>query len=138
MADLFVDTAGWGNLVDPSQQFHRLAAEIYRNARQHQTTLLTSNYVIAELVALLTSPVQVPRARIISFVDSLKEANHVEIVHVDAELDERAWRLLKEREDKDWSLVDGASFVIMKERRMTDALTSDHHFEQAGFQCLLK
>jgi predicted nucleic acid-binding protein len=42
------------------------------------------------------------------------------------------------RPDKEWSLTDCISFVVMNERGITDALTSDHHFEQAGFQILLK
>lgn len=138
MPEIFVDTAGWGNLVDPRQRFHQLAVEVYRKSRELDTTLLTSNYVIAELVALLTSPLRVPRDRVVAFIDSLKTADHVEIFHADGDLDERAWELLKERQDKEWSLVDCSSFVLMGDRGVTDALTSDRHFEQAGFQILLK
>ena len=46
--------------------------------------------------------------------------------------------MLKKCQDKEWSLVDCASFVIMKQRGVTEALTTDHHFEQAGFVRLLK
>jgi predicted nucleic acid-binding protein len=53
-------------------------------------------------------------------------------------LDAAAWQLLARRPDKAWSLVDCASFIIMQERAITDALTTDHHFEQAGFTQLLK
>ena len=42
------------------------------------------------------------------------------------------------RPDKDWSLTDCISFVVMQERNIQDALTADHHFEQAGFVALLK
>jgi predicted nucleic acid-binding protein len=62
----------------------------------------------------------------------------VEIVHIDQSLDEKAWQLLASRLDKQWSLVDSASFVIMEDRGMTEALTTDHHFEQSGFVRLLK
>jgi uncharacterized protein len=62
----------------------------------------------------------------------------VEIVHIDPALDAEAWDLLKARADKEWSLVDCASFVIMQHRGITQALTTDHHFEQAGFVRLLK
>jgi uncharacterized protein len=41
------------------------------------------------------------------------------------------------RRDKEWSLTDCISFVVMKERGLTEALTADHHFEQAGFKALL-
>ena len=42
------------------------------------------------------------------------------------------------RPDKEWSLVDCASFVVMQQRGLTEVLTTDHHFEQAGFVRLLK
>jgi len=53
-------------------------------------------------------------------------------------LDEEAWSLLKTRLDKNWSLVDCASFVVMQHRKIAEGFTSDHHFEQAGFSRLLK
>ena len=138
MPDLFADTAGWGNLVDPTQPYHSLAANIYRTARQHSRQVITTNYIIAELVTLMTSPLRIPRSATVAFIESLKTSPYVEIVHVDEPLDEQAWQLLKNRQDKEWSLADCASFVVMKQRGITEALTSDHHFEQAGFIRLLK
>ena len=138
MLNLFADTAGWGHLVDPTQAYHLLAATIYRGARQQGRKVITTNYVIAELVALMTSPLRVPRPAAIAFIEGLKSSPYVEIVHVDAKLDEMAWQLLKSRQDKEWSLVDCASFVVMQQRGIFEALTSDHHFEQVGFVCLLK
>ncbi len=138
MSDLFADTAGWGNLIDPTQEHHLLAATIYRDARQQRRRLVTTNYIITELVALMTSPLNLPRSAIIEFIESLKTSPSVEVIHVNSALDERAWQMLKQRQDKDWSLVDCASFVIMKQRSISEAFTSDHHFEQAGFVRLLK
>jgi len=100
--------------------------------------VVTTNYVLAELVALLTSPLRFSRASIVAFIDDLKASPYIEVVHVDAILDDEAWQLLKSRQDKDWSLVDCASFVLMSRRGITEALTTDHHFEQAGFVRLLK
>lgn len=62
----------------------------------------------------------------------------VEVVHIDVTLDAQAWQLLTERQDKTWSLVDCASFALMQQRGISNALTTDHHFEQAGFVRLLK
>lgn len=59
-------------------------------------------------------------------------------VFVDPALDAAGWALLKSRPDKEWSLVDAASFIVMQERGIIEALTTDHHFEQAGFVRLLK
>jgi uncharacterized protein len=138
MADLFVDTAGWGHLVDPSQEHHVQAAAIYRTARQQQRGIITTNYILTELVALLTSPLRIPRPQIVAFINGLKMSSYIEIVHVSPTLDVQAWQLLTQRQDKTWSLVDCSSFVIMQERGIIEALTTDHHFEQAGFIKLLK
>lgn len=138
MADLFADTSGWGNLIDASQPYHALAANLYRAVRPQKRQVVTTNYILAELVALLTSPLRFPRPRIIAFIEGLRNSPHVEIIHIDASLDEQAWQLLKKRQDKEWSLVDCASFVIMQQRGINEAFTTDHHFEQAGFIRLLK
>lgn len=138
MSKLFVDTSGWGNLVDRSQPFHPLAATLYRLARQQNHKIITTNYIMAELVALLTSPLRLTRPQIITFVESLRQSPYIEILHIDAETDTKAWQLLSSREDKNWSLVDCSSFVVMQQKNITEALTNDYHFEQAGFVRLLK
>ncbi len=138
MPDLFLDTAGWGQLVDPTQSYHKVAARIYRVARQQKHLIVTTNYVIAELVALLTSPLHIPRRSIIAFIEGLRTSPYVRVVLIDSALEQQAWEFLKAHPDKDWSLVDCASFVVMKQRGIQEALTSDHHFEQAGFVRLLK
>ena len=138
MTDIFVDTAGWGHLVDPTQSQHLQAAALYRTGKRQGRKFITTNYILTELVALLTSPLRIPRPTVIAFINSLKTSPHVEIVHVDPTLDEQAWQLLSQRQDKEWSLVDCASFVLMKERGLLEAFTTDEHFEQAGFIRLLK
>jgi uncharacterized protein len=46
--------------------------------------------------------------------------------------------LFKQRKDKEWGLVDCISFIVMQNREITDALTADIHFQQAGFRALLR
>jgi predicted nucleic acid-binding protein len=74
----------------------------------------------------------------VAFIAGLKASPYVNIVHVAPTLDARAWQLFTERPDKEWSLVDCASFVVMQQYGLYEAFTTDHHFEQAGFVCLLK
>jgi hypothetical protein len=62
----------------------------------------------------------------------------VEVVPMTSDLYGQAFDLFRNRPDKEWGLTDCASFVVMRARGMTDALTSDDHFEQAGFQALLR
>jgi predicted nucleic acid-binding protein len=138
MADLFVDTSGWGNLVDRNEPFHRLAASTYRTAILQKRRVITTNYVLTEVVAMMTSPLRFPRPAVVKVIDSLKNSPFVHVVHVDSALDAEAWNLLRSRQDKEWSLIDCASFVLMNRLAIVEALTSDHHFEQAGFVRLLK
>ena len=138
MPDIFVDTAGWGHLIDATQTLHSQAATIYRSAPQQGCKFITTNYVILELVALLISPLRIPRPTIIEFIESVGASPKVSVIHVDDALNQQAWQLFTQRQDKDWSLVDCASFSIMRQHGVQEALTTDHHFEQAGFVCLLK
>lgn len=130
---LFVDTSGWAYLVDGSTALHHDVRTIYQQAIAQQRLLVITNYIIAELVALLTSRSRISRQQIVLFIDALKAAPQVEIIHINTELDAEAWVLLKKRADKEWSLVDVSSFVVMTRYGMTEALTTDHHFTQAGF-----
>jgi predicted nucleic acid-binding protein len=138
MRKIFGDTAGWANLVDPRQPFHDLATQIYDDIKQRQGVVVTTNYVLAELVSLLLFRLRLPHSTIVGFINDLKASPVVEVVHIDPSLDAEAWDLFQRRPDKTWSLVDCASFVVMQKRGINEALTSDVHFEQAGFVRLLK
>lgn len=99
--------------------------------------MITTNYILTEVVALLTSPLRIPRPQLIAFVASIKTSPYVTIVHIDPLIDAAAWQLLTSRVDKGWSLVDCMSFVMMQQMQLTEAFTTDHHFAQAGFVPLL-
>jgi uncharacterized protein len=82
MSKIFVDTSGWGNLLDISQSYHQLAANIYRQAIGQKYKLITTNYIVTELVALLSSPLRIPKKQIIAFIHSLKQSPYVDIIHI--------------------------------------------------------
>ena len=138
MKALFVDTSGWANLFDKDEPFHVEAKKFVDDARKKKALLVTTNYVVAELVSLLTSPFRVSRPQTIKYIESIKKSRSVEIIHIDKVLDQRAWDLLSKRDDKNWSLVDCTTFVLMQDKDIAEALTEDHHFEQAGLIRLLK
>jgi predicted nucleic acid-binding protein len=135
---LFADTSGWAHFLDRKQTANARAVERVREVCDSGGRLVTTNYVLAELTALLISPIRLPRTTQIGFLKDLRTANWVEVVHIDPALDAAAWRLWESRPDKEWSLVDCASFAVMQARGLIDALTSDHHFEQAGYVALLR
>ena len=137
MTKIFVDTSGWGHLADPLQQFAGKAETIYKEARL-TGGIITTNYVMSELTALLISPLRVTGEKRIDILNGIRTSSFINIIHIDETLDDQAWKLLHERPDKTWSLADCSSFILMAELGITHALTTDHNFEQAGFVKLLK
>lgn len=138
MNSLFVDTSGWASLFVSTQTYYPQADQCFRLALQQQKRIFTTNYVVAELVALLHSPLRIPRLRIFEIVDAIKIVPYVDVIHIDDVTDTLAWELCKSRLDKAWSLVDCTSFVVMQQLGIQEALTTDQHFEQASFIRLLK
>jgi len=82
------------------------------------------------------SPVPL-RKLAIDLLHRIQQSSRIEVIHVTPEIYAKGWELYSNRLDKDWGIIDCISFVIMQERNLVEALTSDHHFEQAGFQVLL-
>jgi predicted nucleic acid-binding protein len=97
---------------------------------------LTHGYVLAEFVALAQAR-RLPRREVLEFVADLVANPDIETVWVDEALHHAAMALLQARPDKSYSLCDAISFVLMRERGLQEALTTDHHFEQEGFRKLL-
>jgi predicted nucleic acid-binding protein len=126
-----VDTSGWAAPVVLDTPHYQELETFSRDIIAGNRPLVTTNYVITELVALLTIRTRLSRPRILHFVNQIKSL--AQIVYVDEVLDQAAWVMLEHYDDKDWSLVDAASFVIMWQRGIIEAFTTDQHFIQAGF-----
>ena len=77
------------------------------------------------------------REKAVELLNSLEEDPNVEIISLSEKLYERAFKLYKERPDKEWGMTDCISFVVMQDRGLLNALTTDEHFQQAGYQALL-
>ena len=136
MNKVFIDTSGWASFFIERDPYHVEALKLMRQWQQQNRRIVTTNYVLTELIALFTRE-RVQRSTALDYIETIQSADWVEIVHIDESLDTEAWQLLADRLDKQWSLVDAVSFVVMKDRGMTEALATDHHFEQAGFVPLL-
>ena len=138
----FIDTSGWANLFVATESYHENAKLWFQEARRQNLQMITTNYVVLELVALLNSPLRVARSQLFQYVDAVRTASYIHLIHIDISIDISidiaAWDLLKTREDKSWSLVDSTSFIVMEQFDIQEALTTDHHFEQAGYIRLLK
>jgi predicted nucleic acid-binding protein len=138
MIERFVDTSGWAEVADRTLLFHAQAAAACAEVSEQGGRLVTTSLVLAELTALLTSPLRMPKVQQIQLLDDLQADPLIEVVHVDPGLQNAAWHLWRSRLDKNWSLTDCVSFLVMHQRGITEAVTSDRHFEQAGFMRLLK
>ena len=138
MADQFVDTAGWASWADRRQPFHAQAVAVLDDLWAKGGRAITTSFVLAELTALLTRPVRMSKPAQIQLLSAIRGDPTVEVVPIDPALEAETWQLWQARPDKEWTLVDCSSFVLMQRRGLAEALTSDHHFEQAGFTRLLK
>ncbi len=103
MNSALIDTSGWASAFDGQQPHHDAAIAVFKQMRQSNFRIITSNYVIAELVSLLQSPLRIPRAQICTIIDTIKTYPYLEIIHIDSSLDAAAWNLCKARPDKSWS-----------------------------------
>jgi predicted nucleic acid-binding protein len=135
---LFVDTSGWASVADRRQTFHTRAAALVHATIANAKRIVTTNLVLIELSALLTSPLRIPKLQQVQFLDNLRSDPDVEIVCVDTRLETDAWNLWRARLDKEWTMTDCTSFLVMQQRGLQEVLTTDHHFEQAAFVRLLK
>lgn len=130
---MFVDTSGFFSVNDKAEKHHVEAGEIYKQAWFR----LTTNYVLDEFVALATAR-KLSREKILAFSEEILIDEKVEIVWINKAAHSKAVEFLKNRRDKSYSLCDAVSFIVMREREIAEALTTDHHFEQEGFVRLLK
>src|SRR5437899_2464040 len=73
----------------------------------------------------------------VAAIEQLLTSDDVQVIHLTPDLFQRAFTMYKTFQDKAWSLVDCVSFVVMQDAGITDALTTDQHFVQAGFQALM-
>lgn len=104
-------------------------------ARVHVPAVTTA-FVLLEVANALAS--RAHRQTYVALAQRLSRSRHTTVVPASADLLERGQSLYAARPDKDWSLADCISFVVMSDRSISEALTADHHFEQAGFVALLK
>lgn len=128
----FVDTAFAIALVSEKDEYHEKAVEL--SLEYERRPVLTTDAVLLEVGNSLARNY---KREAIIIIEKLLTTDETEIVRLDESLFDRAFELYKTHADKPWGLVDCISFVIMRERGITDALTCDRHFVQAGFRALM-
>jgi uncharacterized protein len=135
MAAWFIDTGFAIALCVRRDRFHAKAASLALDIERRATLLVTTHAVILEIGAAL-SKLDI-RADSATLMRSLLTDASVLVLPSDVVRMNKAITLFEQRPDKEWSLCDCTSFVMMQELGITQALSTDHHFDQAGFTALL-
>jgi predicted nucleic acid-binding protein len=132
MKSVFADTFFYLALLDERDEHHPQVLSYLQHSRDF---VLTTRWVFAEVANAMSGSVL--RADVVDLLMTLESDPSVIVVGTSDELYRRGLELYANSPDKEWSLTDCISFVVMKEHAVQEALTGDHHFTQAGFQILL-
>lgn len=135
MKTVFIDTNAFIALYFKKDQFHMLATSIHRELMK-DNEYLTSNYVIDETITGLV--MKSSHVEAVDFFENIKKSTFIDIIYINDILERDSFSLFKKLSDKEFSFTDCTSFQIMKQFKIKTAFTNDHHFEQMGFDILIK
>ena len=133
MRETFADTFYYLAMLHADDATHERAVEL---SGELTGPAVTTAWVLTELADGLAAPAT--RGSFVRLLASLRADPKCIVLPASQDLLELGLALYQRRPDKAWTLTDCVSFVVMKDRGIRDALTADHHFEQAGFTALLK
>ena len=136
MPEVFLDTGYVIALAVAQDQYHDQARKLASRVRSEGLRVVTTRAVTVEVGNYLSRPER--RGSAIAHLDAIEHSSAAEVVPLTEDLCRQGFALYRERLDKGWGLTDCISFVVMRERGLTDALMADKHFEQAGFNALLR
>jgi predicted nucleic acid-binding protein len=132
----FVDTSYLVALLNTRDQWHRSAIYWKEQISQNHILLLTTDYILIELADGLSSIKFRKEAG--DTILTLQNSRYISIIHSSQKLLDMGLNLYRERIDKEWSLTDCISIITMELYNITEVLSSDKHFIQAGFNLLLR
>ena len=132
MNAVFADTFFYLALLNDSEPDHARALAESKLSR----TIVTTEFVLLELGNSCARAED--HADFLALVAGMRASPRVKIIPLSLELLNRGLERMRERDDKDWSLTDCISFIVMEDEGLREALTGDQHFEQAGFTALFK
>ncbi|MEK7263661.1 MAG: PIN domain-containing protein [Bacteroidota bacterium] len=132
----FLDTAYAYALVNKSDAWHSAAVEWQNKIVHEGVGLCTTEYVLCEIADGLSSLKF--HKKTFQLISVLEESPLITVIPASTELFHKGFQLFEHYEDKEWSLTDCISFVVMRKYKLNEALTTDIHFQQAGFRALLR
>lgn len=129
--NLFVDTSGWYALIDRRDADHQRFSDLVQRHVGDGGRLVSTDYVLDESFTLARARSGSRAA--LGLMDLVEETSALDLEWIGSERFERAGRLFRQYEDQTFSFTDCTSFAVMRELRLTEALTKDEHFRIAGF-----
>jgi hypothetical protein len=135
MNEIFLDASYAIALSSATDVHHAKAVELAKRLEDEQARLVTTRAVILEIGNALARQRFRPAA--VALLESIENDPQIEILPLSEELFVGTLELFRNRLDKEWGLTDCLSFLVMEARELSDALTADRHFQQAGFRALL-
>lgn len=133
---IFMDTAFLIAVIDTSDKYHDIAVECYKNLVELKWSIITTEAILVELGNGLSKLKWREIAH--KWITSIKGSKTIfRVIPITTELLNKAISIYGERLDKEWGLTDCISFIVMKDLNLTNALTTDHHFEQAGYKIFM-
>jgi predicted nucleic acid-binding protein len=132
----FADSGYWIASLHPRDRLHEKARRLAEQSTDWR--IVTTELVLVEVLNNLSKRGATLRRTAVAFIGKLESRERVEIVATSPALFRSALGLYRDRPDKTWSLTDCASFIVMQERGIAEALAHDVHFEQAGYRALLR
>ena len=134
MKALFIDTAGWVACADAADPAHARCCAARDSALEAAQTLVTTDFVVDETLTLVR--LRLGLRAVERWWHQVDVSPRLRWERIDSDRFEKARQLFFQYRDKDFSFTDCTSFVVMREIRLTHAITTDRHFRQAGFQVL--
>lgn len=134
MRQLFVDSFYYIALINPRDAYHDHAKTTALDLADCR--FWTTDLALTEVANAMAHPRL--RHQAAMYLRAIEQASDTTIIRLTSELFDRALSFYAQHDDKEWSLTDCLSFVVMREHGLTEALTGDHHFTQAGYRPLLQ
>ncbi len=131
---VFVDTGAWIALTDKTDDYHKAALKIHAYLEENNAWLITSDYIIDETITWLRYKAGHKAA--VKFWSRVNNSRVTEIIDVDTEIKNSAWKTFLKYTDHELSFTDCTSFAIMKKHKLPKVFSYDSHFKVLGFQVL--
>lgn len=126
---IFVDTSAHFAIANKKDPDHERANRFLKKLAEEEQSLVITNFILSETYTLMLR--KIGREKAIEYIENLKKSSI--IIRVSQEDEKKAWQIIQQYKDKDFTYVDATSFVVMERSGIKESFAFDDHFEQYGF-----